>query len=263
MRTSKDSPPSIRFTNAGPKPEVTLSLLPVARSNSGPIFSKTVAPARAVNTFISAPFVWTPVATSNPSAIPVSLPKISSRWLDKRHDNLRCFGSTWKTGRVLEKLHFTACAECPSRTSCPEEFFSPPGAPKTVREPLDSHGSRCSTVGRRATGFTLSAGSSCCQMASVGRRFRLNNATPSVQLDYRAFVPTTGHSAPVLRIGTLVLAVLAACDFSLYIGAQVLTFRTRARLSFTPPTCRMPLGAFRHLPELISEAGSPPGFDIV
>ena len=29
----------------------------------------------------------------------------------------------------------------------------------------------------------------------------------------------------MLRIGTLVLAVLAACDFSLYIGAQVLTFR--------------------------------------
>ncbi len=31
--------------------------------------------------------------------------------------------------------------------------ISPPGAPKTVREPLDSHGSRCSTVGRRAAGF--------------------------------------------------------------------------------------------------------------
>jgi hypothetical protein len=28
-----------------------------------------------------------------------------------------------------------------------------------------------------------------------------------------------GRSAPVLRIGTLVLAVLAACDFSLCIGA--------------------------------------------
>jgi len=27
--------------------------------------------------------------------------------------------------------------------------ISPPGAPKTVREPLDSHGSRCSTVGKR------------------------------------------------------------------------------------------------------------------
>src|SRR4030081_1647992 len=47
-------------------------------------------------------------------------------------------------------------------------------------------------------------------MASVGPRPRLNNAAPSVQPHYRAFIPTTGHSAPVLRIGTLVLAVLAA-----------------------------------------------------
>ena len=87
--------------------------------------------------------------------------------------------------------------------------ISPPGAPKTVREPLDLHGSRCSTVGKRAAGFTSSTGSSCCQSASVGRWSRLNNAAPSVQLHYRAFVPTTSHSAPVLRIGTLVLAVLA------------------------------------------------------
>jgi hypothetical protein len=85
-----------------------------------------------------------------------------------------------------------------------------PGARKTVREPLDSHGSRCSTVGTRATGFTSPTGSSCCLMASVGPWPRLNNAAPSVQPHYRAFVPTTGHSAPVLRIGTLVLAVLAA-----------------------------------------------------
>jgi hypothetical protein len=32
----------------------------------------------------------------------------------------------------------------------------------------------------------------------------------------------------VLRIGTPILTVLAACDLSLGIGAQVLTFRTRA-----------------------------------
>src|SRR5258705_2937006 len=88
--------------------------------------------------------------------------------------------------------------------------ISPPGAPKTVREPLESHGSRCSTVGTRATGFTSSTGSSCCQIASGGPWPRVNNAAPSVQPHYRAFIPTTGHSAPVLRIGTLVLAVLAA-----------------------------------------------------
>ena len=140
--------------------------------------------------------------------------------------------------------------------------ISPPGAPKTVREPLDSHCSRCSTVGKRAAGFTSSTGSSCCQLASVGRWSRLNNAAPSVQLHYRAFVPTTSHSAPVLRIGTLVLAVLAACDFSLYIGAQVLTFRTKAWLSFAPPPCRMPLGPSQASPKLIPKEWPPPGFGI-
>jgi len=34
-------------------------------------------------------------------------------------------------------------------------------------------------------------------------------------------------------------------------------------LSFAPPTCRMPLGPYQASPELISEAGSAPDFDIV
>src|SRR5215216_1888664 len=76
----------------------------------------------------------------------------------------------------------------------------------------------------------------------VGPWSRLNNAAPLVQLHYRAFVPTTCCSVPVPRIGTLILTVCAACDLSLCIGGQVLTFRTRAWLSFAPPTCRMPLG---------------------
>src|SRR6266852_2775013 len=47
----------------------------------------------------------------------------------------------------------------------------------------------------------------------------LNNATPSVQFDYRTFVPTTGCSAPVPRFGTLILVRTAHLDFSLRIGA--------------------------------------------
>src|SRR5713101_10095209 len=40
---------------------------------------------------------------------------------------------------------------------------------------------------------------------------------------------------------------------------QVLTFRTRARLSFAPPTCRMPLGQpSGQLPNLSRETGQPP-----
>jgi hypothetical protein len=61
-----------------------------------------------------------------------------------------------------------------------------------------------------ASGFASSTGSSRCQMASVGPCPRLNNAAPSLQPHYRTFITTTGCSVPVLRIGTLVLAVLAA-----------------------------------------------------
>ncbi len=63
------------------------------------------------------------------------------------------------------------------------------------------------------------------------------------------FPATTEQSAPSQRIGTFGLAVGAACAFSLGIAGQVLTFRTRARLSFAPPTCRMPLGQSQCIPQ--------------
>src|SRR5260370_11350317 len=50
----------------------------------------------------------------------------------------------------------------------------------------------------------------------VGPRPKLNNAAPSLQPHYRAFSTTTGCSVPALRIGTLALAVGAACGFSLH-----------------------------------------------
>jgi len=52
----------------------------------------------------------------------------------------------------------------------------------------------------------------------------------------------------MLRIGTLALAVLAACSFSLGIEAEVLTFHIKAWLSFAPPTCRMPFGQYQGIP---------------
>src|ERR1035441_4845200 len=58
-----------------------------------------------------------------------------------------------------------------------------------------------------ASGFTSSTGPSRCQMASVGLWSRLNNAAPSLRPHYRTFITTTGCSVPVLRIGTLILAV--------------------------------------------------------
>src|ERR1700679_2019954 len=48
---------------------------------------------------------------------------------------------------------------------------------------------------------------------------RPGNATPSVQLHYRAFTPTTSDSAPVPRIGTLALAGATCLSFSLRIAA--------------------------------------------
>ncbi len=95
-------------------------------------------------------------------------------------------------------------------------------------------------------------------------KFNGDGLPPSLQLHYRAFITTTRQSAPLRHLGTFGLAVVTACAFSLGIAGQVLTFRTRAWLSFAPPTCRMPSRpAFRSAPGLIPEEGSPPGFDIV
>ncbi len=96
--------------------------------------------------------------------------------------------------------------------------ISPPGAPRTVRESLDSHGSRCSTVDmHRAHAKRLCLVPGLLPLP-VGPEPRQNNAATSVKLHYRTFIPTKNCSAPVLRIGTPVLADLAACDLSLNIG---------------------------------------------
>ena len=65
-------------------------------------------------------------------------------------------------------------------------------------------------------GFALSTG---FLPPLVDPKQELNNAAPSVQLHYRAFTPTTGCSAPVPRLGTLVLTGASRLDFSLRIGA--------------------------------------------
>src|ERR1700722_15980294 len=90
---------------------------------------------------------------------------------------------------------------------------------------------------------------------------RLNNAVPSVQSHYRTFNPTTDDSAPVPRIGTLVLAVFAAWTSPLASERQVLTFHTRS--GFAP--AYMPGAArpgFRATAALIRGEDRTPGFDI-
>src|ERR1017187_1318264 len=71
--------------------------------------------------------------------------------------------------------------------------------------------------------------------------------TPFAPRALLRFITTAGQSAPLRRIGTFGLAVGAACAFSLGIAGQVLTFHTRARLSFAPPICRMPLGPYQDI----------------
>src|SRR5258705_11276848 len=82
----------------------------------------------------------------------------------------------------------------------------------------------------------------------------------SLQPHYRAFNTTTRQSAPHRRIGTFGVAVGAACAFSLGIAGQVLTFHTRARLSFAPSTCRMPLGQSQCIPQAYPGSWASPRF---
>ncbi len=93
----------------------------------------------------------------------------------------------------------------------------------------------------------------------VGPEPQLNNAAPSVQSHYRTFNPTTSRSAPVLRIGTPVLAVVAACDRSLGIGAtgSHVPYKSlvELRAAYTPDAAR---AAFRQPPNSSRKMGQPP-----
>src|SRR5467141_1093806 len=138
--------------------------------------------------------------------------------------------------------------------------ISPRASHRSGLDTLASSGS-CHRV--KAAAFHSTSGSSRRRLI----RHRLTRANgdglpPSLHEHYTRFIATARQSAPLRRIGTFGLAVGAACAFSLSIAGQVLTFRTRAWLSFAPSTCRMPLGLSQASPKLIPEDGSTPGFDI-
>jgi hypothetical protein len=52
----------------------------------------------------------------------------------------------------------------------------------------------------------------------VAHTIEPDNVAPSVQFHYRTFNPTASDSAPVTRLGTLILADAVRLDFSLRIG---------------------------------------------
>ena len=117
------------------------------------------------------------------------------------------------------------------------------------RSGLDTLASSGSCHRAKAAAFRCMSGSSRCRLT----RPNVGDPLPSLHGHYTRFITTTEQSAPLRRIGTFGLAVGAACAFSLHIAGQVLTFRTRAWLSFAPPPCRMPLGPSQASPELIPE----------
>ena len=86
---------------------------------------------------------------------------------------------------------------------------------------LASYGSRCSAISMLRNGLAVATE---LLPSPVGPEPRRNTAAPSVQSGYRTFVPTTSCSAPVPRIGTRVVPVLAAWTSPLAAGRQVLTF---------------------------------------
>src|ERR1700726_372145 len=100
------------------------------------------------------------------------------------------------------------------------------------------------------------SGSSRCRLT----RPNVGDPLPSLHGHYPRFITTTEQSAPLRRIGTFGLAVGAACAFSLGIAGQVLTFRTRARLRFAPPPCRMPLGQSQDIPQATPRGMAIPRF---
>src|ERR1019366_2119562 len=125
---------------------------------------------------------------------------------------MTAFAATHHLGRdwtTTDKGRFWPAMVCPLLSSRPEESH-----PRALPDPcvnLSIHTAPdVQPLAHAASSFTSFTGSSCCQLASVGPWPRLNNAAPSLQPHYRTFITTTGCSAPVLRIGTLVLTVLAA-----------------------------------------------------
>src|SRR5215470_2729686 len=82
----------------------------------------------------------------------------------------------------------------------------------------------------------------------VVRHAAPGNAAPSVRPDYRAFIPTTGSSAPVSRLGTLALAGVACLNFSLRIattGSYVPHQSLRWRRATFMPDARQPVSRLR------------------
>ena len=86
---------------------------------------------------------------------------------------------------------------------------------------------------------------------------------PSVQPHYRTFFPITAVSAPVLRIGTLILTATGRLDFSLRIGTtgSCVPYRSpsQGHAAFMPDAGWQSAGTSQ---PLLAGSKSNPGFDV-
>src|SRR5215469_2541532 len=89
--------------------------------------------------------------------------------------------------------------------------IAPPGAPRTVHDPLESHGSRCSVVAGTALPRPRAPPVSSWPVPEAEQR---GPFAPAPLQGLRRYY---GLLRPVPRCGTLALAVGAACGFSLHV----------------------------------------------
>src|SRR5215469_18054244 len=139
------------------------------------------------------------------------------------------------------KRHFSPPARCqedfrPRHAESPRGI-SPRGAHRSGREPLDSSGS-C----HRMKGWRLSAKTSRFLPFPVDLSILAPVTYPLSSTDITPLQQYYGVVRPWLAHRYFRPRGSAACAFSLGITNQVLKFRAKARMRFTPPLHRTPHG---------------------
>ena len=142
--------------------------------------------------------------------------------------------------------------------------ISPPRAPRTVREPLDSHGSRCSAVGTRSQQLCLVHGllllpvGFSWPVASVEQR---SPFAPAPLQDLRHYYGLLRPCAPLRYSRPRGFGRLRLLPWHRRTGSHVpYKSQVELRAAYMPDATRT---AFRTAPELVPGNGPTPGFGIV
>src|SRR4051794_18982456 len=132
--------------------------------------------------------------------------------------------------------------------------ISPPRAPRTVREPLDSYGSRCSAVGPQRLHPTAGAPPIAGWPWPRGRTTQPLRSGPITELS------SLLRAAPPLCSASVLSPLWGPPTWTSPFASerQVPKFRTRARIEVTPPPCRMPLSQKSGRPPSLSRSNDDP-----